>query len=318
MPTFSIIIPAYNVSSSIQDTLNSVYRQTYTDFEIIAVNDGSTDCTLQILNQQRDNRLIIINKENGGVSSARNTGIQAAKGEYIAFLDADDLWASNHLESAKSFFEVHQNVSWYSANKTVCSMDVKELSFIHQPVFKVHNFYLSGSFYVNSSSVIIKQSALPDKNLFCVELSFAEDLMAWRFIAAKHPYIGINHAVCTAYRMREDSEIHTRRHPTQATLNHQIALFNCMRQSTHSKESGIAGWLNDKEMFTYSWHYAIRGNYLHGFLPIVWAYRRHSGLLSTIYVCTYILLNNILVASFSWPMRLFRRIYFKTLKACNK
>lgn len=317
-PTFSIVIPIYNVSEVIEDTLNSVYNQTFTDFEIIAVNDGSTDNTLQILKRQTDKRLIILNKKNGGVSSARNAGILLSKGKYIAFLDADDIWANNHLESAKSFFDNNHDVSWYTANKVVCSMETKELPFALDPRYKLHNFYISGSFYVHSSSVVIRRTALPTGNLFCEKLTFAEDLVAWRNIASRHPSVGVNHTACVAYRMRPDSEIHTRKAPSQATLNHQLALFNCLYESQHSPESGLAGWLNDKEMFTYSWHYAIRGNYLHGFIPIVWQYRKQSGLLAALYVCSYILLNNLLVNSFSWPMRTIRQVYFKLRQIVNK
>ena len=317
-PLFSVIIPVYNASQYIQDTLNSVYSQTFADFEIIAVNDGSTDDSLRILEKQIDKRLVVINKANGGVSSARNTGIQAARGEYIAFLDADDLWTSNHLDSAKSFFEIHHDVLWYTANRIICSMEEKKLTFPQSPIYKLHNFYISGSFYVHSSSVVIQRNALPKGKLFCEKLTFAEDLMAWRNIASRHSIVGVNHAVCVAYKMRPDSEIHTRRLPSQIMLQHQLALFNCLYESQHSIESGLAGWLNDKEMFTYSWHYAIRGNYLHDFVPLVWKYRKQSGLLGAIYVCSYILLNNLLISVYSWPMRTVRRVYFKLRQIINK
>jgi len=88
----SIIIPVYNVENFLRDCLNSVTTQSVTDFEIICINDGSTDSSLSVLNNYSliDNRIKIINQENKGLSAARNAGIRAAKGEYVFFLDSDD------------------------------------------------------------------------------------------------------------------------------------------------------------------------------------------------------------------------------------
>lgn len=97
----SIVIPLYNKEKSIENTLSSVLKQTFTDYEIIVVDDGSTDNSLEVVNQCLSSlkNVKIIVKKNGGVSSARNAGIIAAKGEYVAFLDGDDIWESNYLET---------------------------------------------------------------------------------------------------------------------------------------------------------------------------------------------------------------------------
>ncbi|WP_282709349.1 glycosyltransferase family 2 protein [Ligilactobacillus sp. Marseille-Q7487] len=94
---FSIIIPAYNCANTIADTIDSIKKQNFTDFEIIVVNDGSTDATIDVLQGDMEN-IILINKENGGSSSARNIGLMKAKGEYILFADSDDIWKENLLE----------------------------------------------------------------------------------------------------------------------------------------------------------------------------------------------------------------------------
>lgn len=92
MPKFTIVVPVYNVEKYLPKCLDSLVNQTYTDIEIICVNDGSTDSSLQIMEEyaQKDNRIKIINQENQGVSVARNVGIDNATGDYILFLDSDD------------------------------------------------------------------------------------------------------------------------------------------------------------------------------------------------------------------------------------
>lgn len=97
---FSIIIPVYNSEKTIEKSLKSVFNQTIQDFEIIVVNDGSTDHSLEILNKYKTahSNMTIINQKNAGPGMARNNGIKIAKGEYISFLDADDYWSEDFLE----------------------------------------------------------------------------------------------------------------------------------------------------------------------------------------------------------------------------
>ncbi|HVA97918.1 MAG TPA: glycosyltransferase [Bacteroidia bacterium] len=104
MPLVSVIIPAYNAEKFIAETIQSVLIQTYTRWEIIVVNDGSTDNSASIVTSfiEKDNRITLINKPNSGVSDTRNVGIEKSKGEFIAFLDADDIWESNNLEEKVS------------------------------------------------------------------------------------------------------------------------------------------------------------------------------------------------------------------------
>lgn len=104
---FSIIIPCYNIEKYISKTLESVFNQTFKDFEIILINDGSNDKTGEILDSysNKDNRIRVIHKENEGVSEARNIGIRNATGEYIYFLDGDDLIENTLLERANEVFK---------------------------------------------------------------------------------------------------------------------------------------------------------------------------------------------------------------------
>lgn len=98
MATISIILPAYNAEQTLIETIESVQNQTYSDWELIAIDDGSTDHTLNLLKEIPDPRIQVFSYANGGVSMARNRGITHATGDYIAFLDADDLWTEDKLE----------------------------------------------------------------------------------------------------------------------------------------------------------------------------------------------------------------------------
>jgi glycosyltransferase involved in cell wall biosynthesis len=99
MPFVCVIIPAYNAEKTIQETIASVLNQTFTDFELLVINDGSQDKTLEVIESIFDTRLKVFSYPNGGVSVARNRGIAKATGELIAFLDADDVWTADKLEA---------------------------------------------------------------------------------------------------------------------------------------------------------------------------------------------------------------------------
>ena len=105
----SIIIPCYNASSYIKETINSVLTQTFQNFEILLINDGSTDNSSSIIKTIIDDRIHLVEQENQGVSSTRNKGIAMAKGEFIVFLDADDLLHPNFLER-RVFMKIKSNI----------------------------------------------------------------------------------------------------------------------------------------------------------------------------------------------------------------
>ena len=93
----SIIIPAYNAASYLEETILSIYKQSYSTWEVILVNDGSTDNTLELIRSLNDRRITVINQKNAGVAAARNKGLHFAQGEYIVFFDADDLMTPDFL-----------------------------------------------------------------------------------------------------------------------------------------------------------------------------------------------------------------------------
>lgn len=109
MPQISVIIPVYNTGTLLRETVNSVLEQSFSDFELILVDDGSNDETKQIISSFDDTRIKVIRKENGGVASARNTGILAAEGDHVALLDHDDLWHKDKLKVQKALLDADED-----------------------------------------------------------------------------------------------------------------------------------------------------------------------------------------------------------------
>lgn len=110
---FTIVTPLYNKEEYIADTIDSVLAQTYTDFEFIIVNDCSTDKSADVVKSYDDRRIQLYTKPNGGVSAARNFGIEKAKGDIICFLDADDLWEPQYLEELASMEEKYPDAGFF-------------------------------------------------------------------------------------------------------------------------------------------------------------------------------------------------------------
>jgi len=114
MPEISVIIPVYNKEKYIQNTLESVLRQTFTDFEIIIIDDGSTDDSMDIATSFKHPAIRIFRQKNQGVSMARNKGASLAKGNILAFLDADDLWLPEHLETLKKLSNKYPEAGFFA------------------------------------------------------------------------------------------------------------------------------------------------------------------------------------------------------------
>ena len=115
-PFISIIVPLYNKEFCIKNTIESILNQSYTNLELIIINDGSTDCSLQIASSISDNRIRIINKPNEGVSATRNRGIKEAKGDYILFLDADDYLYPDGIQTLIGLKHKYPDAQIYTGN----------------------------------------------------------------------------------------------------------------------------------------------------------------------------------------------------------
>lgn len=107
MPKLTVLMPVYNAAAFIGEAIDSVLNQTFRDFELLIVNDGSTDQTKEIIESYADNRICLVNQENKGIAKALNTGLQLAKGELIARFDADDICLPERLEKQLGFMEAN-------------------------------------------------------------------------------------------------------------------------------------------------------------------------------------------------------------------
>ena len=178
----SVIIPCYNVEKYIKDTINSVLSQTYKDYELILINDGSTDKTLNILEEMHkiDNRIKIFNQKNKGVSEARNLGISLANGEFIYFLDGDDIVHLDMFEIAENIFSA-QNVDMFSFGyqvKDVKSTKKYSSELNNRKIFSSTEFLnkiLNKEIYQHICSFLIKRKFLSEIK-FDKRLIIGEDL----------------------------------------------------------------------------------------------------------------------------------------------
>lgn len=189
---FSIIIPLYNKEGLIRKTLETVFGQTYPDFEVIVVNDGSTDGSIKEIEENyNDPRLRIINQKNSGVSAARNRGIDEAKGEYIAFLDADDEWLPCYLENKKKLIERYPHAIVYASNYEFRKTDgSKRMPLLRGLPFSGDTGIMDNYFEVAShsdpplwtSAVVVRKEAFKDIR-FPLGIKSGEDLLTWARLA---------------------------------------------------------------------------------------------------------------------------------------
>lgn len=169
MPEISVIIPIYNTGTLLRETVKSVLEQSFSAFELILVDDGSNEETQKIISSFDDQRIRVIRKENGGVASARNTGILAANGDYIALLDHDDLWHKDKLKFQKALLDADKDaVLVYSSIESFGTSDtiqIPEYSIIEGNAFlseleqnKIHS----------TSCVMFRRNTVLENNILFV------------------------------------------------------------------------------------------------------------------------------------------------------
>lgn len=185
-PFFSIIIPLYNKENYIENTIKSVLNQTFKNFEVIIINDGSTDTSFEkaklILKEFKN--FTIINQENKGLSAARNKGISISKGTIIALIDADDLWHDNFLKSIYNSFLSFPEATFYGTDylEKYSNTNIVESTKNIDPKLRNKTFIIDDFFLANKFQPIICQSSMAFKKeiaetiLFDETINYAEDV----------------------------------------------------------------------------------------------------------------------------------------------
>jgi len=229
---FSVIIPLYNKEKSVSSTLQSVLNQTFKKFEVIVVDDGSTDGSYDVVKQFKDERIRLIQKENGGVSSARNRGIQEAKYDYVAFLDADDVWEPNYLEVQHGLIKEFPKAKMWGCNYAHINGNEKELLYTGLPLdFKgyVLNYFTMSrtSDLFCSSSVVIKKDAFEVAGIFDERIRYSEDLDMWYRIIAIFPVVFCA-TVLVHYRHDAENRAMLKPKPYNQTLFNYVDKYKCL------------------------------------------------------------------------------------------
>lgn len=167
MPRVSVIIPTYNRAHLIEETLESALAQTYPDYEIIVVDDGSTDGTLSVLSKYEDRLRVVSQAHQGnGGAQARNLGISKASGEYVAFLDSDDVWFPAKLERQLELIQEKRALSWAYTNAEVFDDATGRMAHVYDRVYRMHQGdvlpYLLFENFIPFSSTLARTSLLAE------------------------------------------------------------------------------------------------------------------------------------------------------------
>lgn len=193
MSIISIIIPAYNAEKTILETIQSVLNQTIFDFEIIVIDDGSKDKTLEVISMIGDPRIRVLSYPNAGVSTSRNRGLEQARGEFIAFLDHDDLWSPEKLESQLRALQEHPDAalaySWtdHCDNAGNVITMGRHLSWTGN----VYSKLLVDNFLDTASNPLIRKVALDEVGGFDPSINSSGEWDLWLRLAIRYPFVAI-------------------------------------------------------------------------------------------------------------------------------
>ncbi len=188
MVKYSVIIPTYNRFNFLKTAIDSVLRQTYNNFQLTVIDDGSKDGTDKLIHTYKDSRLKYIYQDNLGVSSARNRGISESTGEYIAFLDSDDRWVPEKLEEIENatkehpgYFVYHTQEKWFRNGKHLNHM---------KKHFKQNGYIFDGCLKlckVSISTAVVKRELFKTIGVFDENMPVCEDYDFWLRVSVKYP-----------------------------------------------------------------------------------------------------------------------------------
>jgi len=255
-PLVSVVLPTYNYARFLPESVGSVLSQTYAHYEVIVVDDGSTDNTKDVLNPCMQKIRYIKLEQNKGLPIARNTGIRSARGEYIAFIDADDIWLPEKLQTDIEYFDKQQNAGMVYSKQVnidehggVIDADVKK----RLPSGNIFIQLFSEQNFVISSSVVVRKNVFETTGLFDEQLVNCQDWDMWLRIAFYFNVTGINKTL-VKYRHNPHSLSKNRNN----VLKYQKIIIDKMYNNFKDKENGIHEKLYKKRLAS---HYAKVGRY---------------------------------------------------------
>jgi len=202
MSIFSVVISVYNKADYIENTLKSVVNQSFDDFEVIVVNDGSSDNSLEIINSINDDRISVITTENLGASMARNKGIEESNSDFIALLDGDDYWDKDYLKTIYEAISIFPNQKVFSvaiAQKYKNKIVPVNYSFNQTETFRIHNFFESSKKYslLSSSSVVFHKAIIKQTGKFDPNIVSGQDTDLWIRFGLHYDIVFINKQLVT-------------------------------------------------------------------------------------------------------------------------
>lgn len=193
MALISVIIPAYNSEKTIGETIQSVLNQTFSDFELIVINDGSTDKTLEITSHIQDSRIKVFSYPNAGGAISRNRGFSHSSGEFIAFLDADDLWTPDKLEAQLKALQSNPEAAVAYSWLNVIDESGK---FLRGGNYRTENGDIFAKLFLvpfveSGSNPLIRRQAFIDVNGFDESLPASQDYDLYLRLAARYNFIAV-------------------------------------------------------------------------------------------------------------------------------
>ncbi len=194
MPFFTVIIPLFNKETFIENTVKSILNQTFKDFELLIINDGSTDQSEKKVLEFKDERIQYFYKENGGVSSARNFGIEKAKSNYITFIDADDYWYPAFLQEMFKNINRYSNLKVFSAAievETSKKVIPAQYSIIKSNDCEIVNYFDASlkETVICTSCAVFHKSVFEETGNFDIHLKNGEDTDLWIRIGLNYPIL---------------------------------------------------------------------------------------------------------------------------------
>lgn len=212
-PRVSVIITAYNCEAFIADAIQSVLNQSRAVDEIVVIDDGSIDATRRVIADFADQGIKFIQQQNMGASAARNKGIRETSGEYIAFLDADDIWLDNKIRLQVDYLNAHPKtalVSGFARRWNTTKGTVRVRGKIFPNIGSLRREMLVYNVIGNASMVMVRRSALQEIGLFKEDIHWGQDWELWQRLVARYDAAIIPELV-TTYRWHKQNLSHIRR-----------------------------------------------------------------------------------------------------------